>query len=259
MPIVQITNQILYYAARSNDFSRSHAPLVFVHGAGGSHLEWNGQFAAFTDVANTIALDLPGHGRSTGAGCATILDYAIAVREFLDALNIECAVIAGISMGGAIAQMLALEFPERVAGLVLVGTGAKLRVAPQFLEGLKNDFENTARVLVENFYSRDAPALLQEKSFQQLRETGSVVTSNDFSACDAFDVCARISSITAPTLVVCGRDDKMTPVKYSEFLAQNISHTRLVVLENAGHMVMLEQPDAFNAALRVWLASQAVR
>jgi pimeloyl-ACP methyl ester carboxylesterase len=266
MPTIQISTQEIYYAARG-----SHgAPLVFIHGAGDSHLVWNGQLAALGEIARAFALDLPGHGRSIGAGRATILDYAMVVREFLDALSIERAVVVGISMGGAIAQTLALEFPERVMGLVLVGTGAKLRVAPQFLDGLKNDFENTARVLVENFYAPDTspstPLLkregsrrewLKEKSFEQLYATGSVVTYNDFSACDAFDVRERISSIAAPTLVVCGRDDKMTPLKYSEFLAQNIPHARLVVIEHAGHMVMVEQDTAFGDALRRWLAALA--
>jgi pimeloyl-ACP methyl ester carboxylesterase len=213
---------------------------------------------------------LPGHGRSRGAGRKTILEYANIVREFLDALKIERAIIVGVSMGGAIAQTLALEFPERVAGLVLVGTGAKLRVAPEFLDGLKNDFENTARVLVENFYAPDTSPptpllqreggrreLLVEKSLEQLRQTGSIVTYNDFAACDAFDIRERISAIAAPTLIVCGRDDKMTPLKYSEFLAQKIPHARLVVIENAGHMVMVEQDTAFGDALRKWLAAPA--
>lgn len=262
MPTVQIASQIVYYAARG-----SHgAPLVFIHGAGGSHLEWNGQLAAFAKIARVFALDLPGHGRSTGAGRTTIIDYAIVVREYLDELNIERAVIVGISMGGAIAQMLQLEFPECVAGLVLVGTGAKLRVAPQFLDGLKNDFENTARILVENFYAPDtsplAPLLqregsnkewLKEKSFEQLRATGSVVTYNDFAACDAFDVRERIQNISAPTLVVCGRADKMTSLKYSEFLVQNIASAELHIIENAGHMVMTEQAAEFNRILGEWV------
>ena len=252
MPHLKISNQEIYFAVRGNEPVHSHAPLVFLHGAGDSHLVWNGQLGAFANVAHTIAPDLPGHGRSIGAGRTTIGEYATTMREFLDALEIERAMFVGHSMGGAIAQTLALEFPERVAGLVLVGTGAKLRVAPQFLDGIKNDFENTARLLSENFFALAASATLQEKSFDQLRKTGSVVTYGDFAACDAFDVRTRISSILAPTLVICGRVDKMTPVKSSEFLAQNIPHAQLTVLENAGHMVMLEQSDAFNAALRDW-------
>lgn len=252
MARVKISDQEIYYAVRWNTH-HSGAPLIFLHGAGADHLIWNGQLAAIADVARTLALDLPGHGRSIGAARTTILEYALVVREFLDALAIERAIFAGSSMGGAIAITLALEVPERVAGLILAGTGAKLRVAPEFLNGIKTDFENTARLLGENYYALDAPHVLKEKSFEQLRKTGSVVTYNDFAACDAFDLRARVHEISAPTLVLCGRADRMTPLKHSEFLAQNIPHARLVVIEHAGHMVMLEQPGALNFALRDWL------
>lgn len=252
MPRIRISEQEIYFAVRENKNS-SHAPFIFIHGAGDSHLVWNGQLAASARIADSFALDLPGHGRSTGAGRATILDNALVVREFLDGLEIERAILIGHSMGGAIAQTVALEFSERVAGLVLVGTGAKLRVALQFLDGIQNDFENTARLLVENYFAPDALPSFKEKSLRQLLATGSVVTYNDFAACDAFDVRERVSLIAAPTLVLCGRDDKMTPLKSSEFLAQHLLHARLVIIENAGHMVMLEQPEEFTAAVTRWV------
>lgn len=254
---VQLPNQTLYYAARrSNDPTRSNsAPLLFIHGAGDTHLLWNGQLAAFAEIAHTFALDLPGHGRSTGAPLTTIPGYALAVREFLDALKLEQVIVVGSSMGGAIAQTFALDFPKRVSGLVLVGTGAKLRVAPQFLEGIRNAYDPTIRLLVQNYYAPDAPTVLLEKSIRQLLASGQAVTLADYTACNAFDLRDRIGTISAPTLVICGRDDKMTPPAYSEYLAKNIPHARLVRIEHAGHMVMLEQPTQFNTALRDWLAT----
>ncbi len=254
MPRVKIADQEIYYAARgSDDLIRPPAPLVFVHGAGDSHLLWNGQLAAFADVTRAIALDLPGHGRSHGAGRATILDYALTVRAFLDALKIDRAILVGNSMGGAIAQSLAVEFPARVVGLALVGTGAKLRVAPQFLQGLATDFETTARVLVENYFAPNASPHLRAKSLEQLVRTGSIVAFGDFAACDTFDLRERIPTISAPTLVLCGAQDKMTPPRASEYLAQHIPRAQLVILPDAGHLPMLEQPRAFDAALCAWL------
>lgn len=257
MGYIQFSNQTLYYAARgSNDTSHfNRAPLVFIHGAGDTHLVWNGQLAAFANFTRAYALDLPGHGRSTGAARTTISAYALAVRKFLDALKIPRAIIAGISMGGAIAQTLALESPEYVMGLVLAGTGAKLRVAPYFLAGIQNDFETAARLLVENYYAPGAASALQGKSQRQLLVAGRSVTFADYAACDAFDVRERLPSISAPTLVICGCEDKMTPPRYSEFLAKHIPGAQLVLIEHAGHMVMLEQPTAFNTALRDWLAT----
>lgn len=249
MPTIQITSQEIYYAARG-----SHgAPLVFIHGAGDNHLCWNGQLAAFAEPTRALALDLPGHGRSRGVGRKTILEYAVAVREFLDALRIERAILIGISMGGAIAQTLALEFPARVLGLGLIGTGAKLRVAPQFLTGLQNDFENTARMLAQNYFAAPAPPDLISASAASLLATGAQVAHDDFAACDAFDVRARLGEIRAPTLIVCGAEDKMTPPKYAEFLAQNIAGAELYILENAGHLVMLEQRVEFNRVVGEWV------
>lgn len=260
---IRILQQEIYFAARGE----SGAPLVFIHGAGDSHLVWNGQLAAFADVARTFALDLPGHGHSTGTGRTTILEYAHIVRAFLDKLHLEQAILVGASMGGAIAQTLARQVPERLMGLVLVGTGAKLRVAPQILQGLENDFEKAARELVEHFYAPipltslssgadETLEALKEKSFRQLVVTGRAVVTGDFLACDAFDTRASLHEIAAPTLVVCGREDSMTPLKYSEYLAQQIPQSQLVVIEQAGHMVMLEQPAAFHSALRAWLAAR---
>jgi pimeloyl-ACP methyl ester carboxylesterase len=252
MPRIKIADETIYFAARGE----SGAPLVFIHGAGGSHLDWNGQLGEFAGLMRTLAPDLPGHGRSTGAGRSKMIEYALVMRDFLDALQLSRAVLVGCSMGGAIAQTLALEFPEYVRGLVLVGTGAKLRVAPEFLKGIEQDYEATARDLTINFFAPDAPAVFRQKSLEQLLRTGSSVTLGDFAACDAFDIRERVHMIDVPTLVLCGREDRMTPVRYSTFLAQQISNSERVVVENAGHMLMLEQPVLFNSVLQSWIAQK---
>lgn len=256
MPTIQLGDRYIYFAARG-----SHgAPLVFIHGAGDNHLLWNGQLAAFASTARPLALDLPGHGRSRGEGrlCGaarvTISDFALAVRDLLDALALKRAILVGISMGGAIAQTLALEFPERASGLVLVGTGAKLRVAPAILQGIQDDFDNFAPLLAQNLYASNAPAKLIDASAATLLATGAQTTYDDFTACDSFDVRDRLAEIRVPALIVCGSQDRMTPPKYSEYLSQNIAGAELRIIENAGHMAMLEQAAEFNRIVAQWLA-----
>jgi pimeloyl-ACP methyl ester carboxylesterase len=132
-----------------------------------------------------------------------------------------------------------------------VGTGARLRVQPAILQGVlsPDDFDHTAQFVVEHSYGAGADARLRERALAEFRACPPIVIHGDFAACDAFDLMPRLGEIRAPTLVVCGRQDQMTPVKYSEFLAANIPDARLVIVENAGHSVMLEQPEQLNQAL----------
>jgi pimeloyl-ACP methyl ester carboxylesterase len=163
------------------------------------------------------------------------------VVAFLHALGIEQAVVVGHSMGGAIAMTLALDFADCVAGLVLVATGARLRVAPAILEGVRSDFEGAVELITRFAWSPEAPPALAELGQQAFLETGPDVLLGDFTACDRFDVVERLREIKTPTLVIAGTADQLTPVKYARFLTEHIPGARCVIIEGAGHMVMLER------------------
>ena len=252
MPFVTLGDDKIYYAERAPAAPRG-APVVFVHGAAGSHLVWGAQTRALGETTRAVALDLPGHGRSQPPGRRTIADYRDVILGLLDALGFDRAVIVGHSMGGGIAQTLALAHPDRIAGLGLVGTGARLRVLPAILDGVLNDFDHTARLVVDHSYAATPDAALRERALAEFRACPPAVTHGDFAACDAFDLLPRVAELRAPTLVLCGREDQMTPVKYSEYLAAKIPNARLVIVDGAGHSVMLEKPDAVNRALVEWM------
>ncbi len=245
MPFANVGNQKIYYA----ETGRAGLPMVFIHGSAASHLVWGLQLRALGAIAHAVAIDLPGHGRSDPPGRNTINEYCDVVLNLLDALQFDRAVIIGHSLGGAIAQMLALAHPERVAGLGLVGTGARLRVLPAILDGVLNDFDNIAELVVDYSYALGLDTSLRARALADLRACPAQVAHGDFSACNNFDIIARVSEIRAPTLVVVGKDDRLTPVKYAEFLASKIPGARLAIVEGAGHSVMIEQADAVNRAL----------
>jgi pimeloyl-ACP methyl ester carboxylesterase len=201
-------------------------------------------------VATVYTLDLPGHGRSEGSGCDRIERYAEAVVALMDCVGIEKGVIAGHSMGGAIAQTMALAHADRVAGLVLVATGARLRVFPAILDGIRSDFRATAALITRFVWSTEASPRLAELGKQTLLRTGPDVLLADFYACDRFDIMKRLDQIRVPTLVVAGSADQLTPVKYARFLAEHIPDARLKTVENAGHMVMLERPEVVELAIQ---------
>jgi len=171
----------------------------------------------------------------------------------LEALALKRAILVGHSMGGAIVQLLALEHSSMVGGLILVGTGARLRVLPSLLNGLANDFEETIEALLVYAYSASAPTELVELGRQEWLANSPAVIRGDFLACDRFDVIDRLGKIHCPTLVLCGEEDRLTPPKYSHLLRDSIADAALTVIPDAGHMVMLEQPQRVNRAIEEFL------
>lgn len=229
-------------------------PVVLIHGAGGTRLHWPPTLRRLAG-AEVYALDLPGHGEAPGPGQSTIAGYRQAIVSWMQALDLPPAVVIGHSMGGALALALALDAPSRVAGIVLVGTGARLRVHPLLLEATASGGVSTQTLstLVAWWYSPDASPRLRMLASRGLSATNTAVLHGDFLACDGFDVMDRLASIDRPALVIVGEDDHMTPAKYARYLSERLPISRLEIIPGAGHMVMLEQPVAVERAISDWL------
>ncbi len=251
MPYTQVADVKLYYTDHRKPES-TYPPVIMVHGAGGTHLDWPILLRRLPQ-SNAIALDLPGHGKSAPPGQHSIPAYADGVIGLMDALALPQAVIAGHSMGGGIAQTIALEYPERVRGLILLGTGAKLRVHPDILARVRDHHAEIADLLKTWIWADDAPSALRDAGYAQLMNTPPQVIYGDYLACDNFDIRDRLSEISAPTLVIGGTADKMTPLKFSQYLADNIPHAALFTVEGGGHMMALEQPQTVTDAIAAWL------
>ena len=225
--------------------------LVFIHGAGSSSLAFYHQLQHFR---NSKALDLPGH--PTGKPCPTIEQYLEWVRGFTTARRYKNMVIGGHSMGGAISLLYALRYPEEVRGIILIGTGARLRVHPDYLQMGRDAVSDTSAWLENQmaYYPGVDPDIVQSLRRRSV-EVGPAVELNDLLACDQFDVMNEIQNITLPTLVICGAEDTMTPVKYADFLADNIPGARKAIIPHANHFVQLQQPKLVNASIEEFLAS----
>lgn len=233
----------LYYFAHGETL-QNRPPVLLIHGAGGTHLNWPPQVRRL-DGQRLFALDLPGHGKSEGVGQQDILQYARAVKEFMSALHLSAAVVVGHSMGSAIALTMALQFPKRVLGLGLLGGGAKLRVAKSIFElaAKPETFPVLIQMLSDLSYGQNADPRLKELGARRLAETRPAVLNGDFLACDAFDVMQKVNRIKVPTLLLCGSEDQMTPPNRSEYLRDQIEGSKLHILPGAGHMLMLEAPE----------------
>ena len=250
MPIVETPNARLWIADHRRD--KSATPSIVIHGAGGSRLSFSKRLRQ-SIVLNSICVDLCGHGKSPGKGHLSIAAYASDVVALLNALAIDSAWIIGHSMGGAIAQRLAMEHGERARGLVLIATGARLRVNPQLITGVLDDRDATIESLTRWMWSRKAVAEMREQSANIMRQTPAFVIAGDFLACDRFDVRARLDEITCPPLIVAGENDKMTPVALSQELAAQIAGSELFVVPGGSHMAMLEESDMVVAAIEDWI------
>jgi pimeloyl-ACP methyl ester carboxylesterase len=150
---------------------------------------------------------------------------------------------------------LALRFPAFPQGLILVGTGARLRVLPRILDEIKDDFAQAVEFICELSFAKDVPEEMLEVAIAEMLKTSPDVLYGDFSACERFDIMEEVGGINIPTLIICGDQDALTPVKYSRYLADRISGSHMEVIEGAGHMVMLERPEQFNKKVEAFLNS----
>jgi pimeloyl-ACP methyl ester carboxylesterase len=232
-------------------------PLVFIHGSGDSGHIWRLQIE---QLNNAFAIDLPGHGEraDTLPAEVSVEDYAQVVHEIITReLGLQQPVIAGHSLGGAIALQMGLEYGAELGGLILIGTGSRLRVHPTLLQearevpNLAHEHTTELCLLPEHM-----PTIGQQILQEQVPPKPGILY-RDLLACDRFDVTLRLYEISLPTQVICGNEDRLTPPKYSTFLRERLTGVehgaRLHIFPAAGHYVMREQPEMVNRAIEEWL------
>ncbi|MEY7848187.1 alpha/beta fold hydrolase [Natrarchaeobius sp. A-rgal3] len=235
------------------------APICCVHGSGCSRDLWRFQrtLAAENPV---VALDLSGHGDSTDVdattGYSTLSAYAddlLAVVERSDA-----RILLGSSLGGAVVVHALLERDLEVDAAIVTGTGARMGVLDDLLQWLEADFDRAVEFLHQPgcFFADPDPAL-RERSIETMYDCGQAVTRRDFRTCHEFDVRERLEEIDVPILAIYGDGDRLTPPWYHEFLAAEIPDAQAVEITDAGHLSMLERPDAFNDAVATFLRTDA--
>lgn len=247
MSSVTVQGEQVHYVHRAAA-TEGAPPVAFIHGAGGTHQSWLYQVRDLPGV-ESYAVDLPGHGRSEGPGRESVAAYGEWLVDLLDALELQRAVLVGHSMGGAIALDVALAHAARASGLGLVASGARLRVVPAVLDGLRQDPEAAVDLICRSTYGPEAPVEMVGLGRRQMGEVEPAVILGDLLACDRFDVAGRLGEIAVPCAVVCGTQDGLTPTKYATYLRDRIQGATLHLVEGAGHMVMLENPGAVAQAI----------
>jgi pimeloyl-ACP methyl ester carboxylesterase len=228
--------------------------LLLIHGAGEDASVWDEQVRYFAGRRLLYRLELPGHGQSGSSGEDYISAYARWVRlATREAFTSQPFVFVGHSMGGAIGLELATRPPVEMKGIVLIATGAKLGVTRAIFQMLTEDPEAFFQSTAAFAFSPQAPQELRERFVRATRKCPPAVILKDFRACNRFDIRDRLGDIHLPTLIMTGKDDQLAPARYAKYLHEKIVGSHLVLIPQAGHMVMAEQPALLNEALERFL------
>ncbi len=227
--------------------------LVFIPGATLINVFWESQVKSLTEFANTVAVDLPGHGTSQSPGKENISDYAQSVMDFIDLIKAPRPIPCGLSMGGAITQQLLINNRDRFPAGILINTGARLKVMPLIFETIEKSYSDFVEMLCVLAISRKRDAEKLRAGIEACSKCQPDVALGDFRACDSFDVMEKLSLIEVPVLVLTATDDNLTPFKYGTFLEKNIKNAKLVNIEDAGHLSPIEKPHKVNKAIRDFL------
>jgi pimeloyl-ACP methyl ester carboxylesterase len=242
-------------------------PLLFLNGLSGDHLYWRSQFRAFGKKYRCLAVDNRDVGQSSyAAGPYTLRDLAGDLIEWMDQLDLPWANVVGLSLGGAIAQELALAAPERVKSLVLISTLAR---ADDWFRGTLRAFEVIRRQAADTpvFFDIILPWWVSYRFFEDseraswlrmlLRQSPHPQRKDGFlrqlEALAEHDTANRLHQIACPVLVMAGEDDSVAPVRYSRRIQELIPHAQLVILHGVGHAPALEDAGQFNARLAEFL------
>jgi pimeloyl-ACP methyl ester carboxylesterase len=256
VPVARVNGVELYYESTGEG-----VPLVFAHGGGGNLLQWTYQVPHFSERYRVVTFDNRGHGRSESPAAGYSIEiFSEDILGLLDSLSLERVVLIGLTMGAMTALRFALDHPDRLSGMVLVGVSEGGR------EVMRERFEMSAQIaeshgmemLAEGFCSVVfSPWFREERSDFVADCKKSMQAASPRGYAESIRALAnrprltdRLSEIRAKTLVVVGEDDVTEfPLEDADLYAQGIRDARLVRIEKAGHLACIEQPDVFNALL----------
>lgn len=226
-------------------------PVILIHGAGSDHLCWPAEIRRMTGE-RTLAVDLPGHGRSGGVSEQSVKGYADQLFPFLDAMHIYRAMLVGHSLGGAVALQAALTQPKRIAALGLISSGASFKVPAGLLQALSSEvtLPQAMNLLRSHLFGKVAPRDLVEKTMNAFKKVRLSQLRSDWKAAENFDVCGLLSRIDMPVWIGVGEDDQLTPPSMSHYLASHLKKSELLTVPEAGHMLILERPNIVGERLK---------
>jgi 3-oxoadipate enol-lactonase len=260
MPFLNVNGCKLFF-----ETSGDGPPLVLLHGLGSSQADWQLQTPVLAGSFCVIAPDLRGHGKSDKpSGPYSIELFAGDVAAILTHLDVKQAHVLGVSMGGLVAQQLALDSPETVKSLVLINTFSHLVVSglgawlTVFRRILTMQFLSMARIgqlVARQLFPKPEQEMLRQITAQRWALNDRAAYRAAARAVWRFDVAGRLGEITCPTLIIAGENDTTVLAPHREALHQGIVGSRLVIIPDSTHATPVDQPEVFNRTVLEFLAS----
>ena len=261
--LTEVNNVAISY----HEVGEGEIPILFLHGFPFDKSMWKGQLDHLKNVTRLLAIDIRGFGKSTDETTPLSIDlFTEDLIAFMDKLNIKKAIVCGLSMGGYIALNAVKNFPERFEALILCDT----QCVADTTEGKENRYkvieqikENSATEFNEKFIKNVFhPDSISSKT-EVVKNLSDVVFANSkeimmsglTALAERSETCSSLKDIHIHTLIICGKQDTVTPLAQSEFMNLNIKDSILNIIDNAGHVSNLEQPEAFNKHLSDFLKS----
>ena len=228
--------------------------VILIHGAGSNALGWPPTFRRSLG-RRVIALDLPGHGLSSGAGRTSLDGYAGSVARFIDKFPLYRAVLIGHSMGAGVALHTAALNPGSISALVLLSAGFPFKLPAELLDPL--DAFNGLQLALNYFetaaFSASAPLTLRRSITRPLLKVPVKLLKNDLLACAGLGKSIDWKRITCPCLIVSSSDDTLVPPHSARMLANTLPDALYKKVDQAGHMLLFEQPETSLKVIRDFL------
>ena len=236
---------------------RHGTAIVFVHGEGGSAQLWSRQIAHFGAAHSPVAIDLPGHGRSTGLdGPESVEAAAEILAALLVAIGSPPAVLVGHGLGGHIALATAAQRRDLVRGVVTIGTAARAEIAPSLIEQLEQVVRGRLGQQFDTpFFCAQPDMGVMRELWGELVKTDPRVRLSDLLAYRASSLEGTLARVSAPVLVLHGSDDRLCARAGAEALVAALPHARISIVEGAGHVAHLERAEAVNRAIEEFVAA----
>tara|TARA_Y100000768_G_scaffold387407_1_gene378582 strand:- start:2003 stop:2803 length:801 start_codon:yes stop_codon:yes gene_type:complete len=247
---LKVNNKEAYFTTSGREIDKNQPTIVFVHGSGLTHVTWvlQTRYFAFHGY-NTIAVDLPGHGDSEGPPLETIEDMADWIADLLSSLGIDKASYVGHSQGCLVGLEFAQRHPDKLELLALINGSMSMKMNPELLDLALNKNNKAVDLMIDWVHGplgqvggHPVPGLSHMGMGSQLVSSNNNGTLGaDFNACDQYTNGENAATnIEHPTLCIVGKHDKMTPKKVGIELANKIKNSKTVILEESGHMSILE-------------------